>query len=230
MTQEHTDLRVKRTNTALREALIDLITEKGFDAVTVGDISERAMVNRATFYRHYQDKYDLVTSIFRGAVDTLVAELDVPDSLDAMHQLVIGFISAASASPTSPEVESAQHAWTGFFEHFARHDRLYRAMLGKRGSAWFTAKMVEYIADSLYRRTQASTLWPQLVAAELEDMPLDVRLAWIANWLVSILAWWLDAGTAYSSWQVANWSKRIMVGGLFNASGFVPVWGANGKT
>jgi AcrR family transcriptional regulator len=38
---------------------IELAAERGFDAITVGDIARRAGVNRATFYRHYQDKYDL---------------------------------------------------------------------------------------------------------------------------------------------------------------------------
>jgi AcrR family transcriptional regulator len=43
----------------LQEALIELAAERGFDAIAVGDIARRAGVNRATFYRHYQDKYDL---------------------------------------------------------------------------------------------------------------------------------------------------------------------------
>lgn len=78
MTHDHPDLRVRRTHTLLREALIDLIAEKGFDAVTVGEIAERAMVNRATFYRHYQDKYALVTGIFQEAVNQLISELGPP--------------------------------------------------------------------------------------------------------------------------------------------------------
>src|SRR5579859_5502073 len=73
--RDQIDLRVRRTQANLREALIDLIEEKGFDAVTVGDIAERAMVNRSTFYRHYPDKYAVVTSIFEDAVDQVISEL-----------------------------------------------------------------------------------------------------------------------------------------------------------
>ena len=62
--EEQIDLRIRRTHKFLQEAMIELITEKGFEAITVGDIAERAMINRATFYRHYQDKYDLVAKIF----------------------------------------------------------------------------------------------------------------------------------------------------------------------
>ena len=56
------DLRVARTRKMLRDAMIALAIQQGFDAVTVNDIVELAMVNRSTFYRHYQDKYDLVES------------------------------------------------------------------------------------------------------------------------------------------------------------------------
>src|SRR5258708_1039661 len=54
------DLRVQRTRKLLQQALIELTVEMGFAAVTVRDITRRAMVNRSTFYRHYLDKYDLL--------------------------------------------------------------------------------------------------------------------------------------------------------------------------
>ena len=55
------DLRVRRTRKLLQKALIELTVEKGFAAVTILDISERAMVNRSTVYRHYPGgKYELL--------------------------------------------------------------------------------------------------------------------------------------------------------------------------
>ncbi len=54
------DRRIARTKTAIREALVALIEEKGFDAILVSDIAERANINRGTFYLHYQDKFDLL--------------------------------------------------------------------------------------------------------------------------------------------------------------------------
>src|SRR6266704_1337764 len=63
MTQPVSNLRVRRTQKLLREALIELIEERGFEALTIGEITERAMVSRAAFYRNYQDKYDLVDAV-----------------------------------------------------------------------------------------------------------------------------------------------------------------------
>jgi AcrR family transcriptional regulator len=60
------DLRVRRTRMMIEKAFGELLEEKGFQAVTIQDIAERAMVNRATFYDHYQDKYELFVHCMRG--------------------------------------------------------------------------------------------------------------------------------------------------------------------
>ena len=94
--EEQTDLRIQRTHKFLQEAMIELITEKGFDAITVGDIAERAMINRATFYRHYQDKYDLVAKIFEETANQLVENMK-PLHKDPRH----------SATENPPEIRPA---------------------------------------------------------------------------------------------------------------------------
>lgn len=53
------DPRVKRTRKLLQATFVELLAEKSFDAITVQDIAERSTINRATFYSHFIDKYDL---------------------------------------------------------------------------------------------------------------------------------------------------------------------------
>lgn len=66
------DPRVKRTRKLLQDALLELLAEKSFDAITVQDIADRSTINRATFYTHFADKYELFGSFthawFRKAV------------------------------------------------------------------------------------------------------------------------------------------------------------------
>jgi len=59
------DPRIRRTRKLLNQAFVDLMHEKGFQSITVQDIADRAEVNRATFYAHYEDKYDLLDSYTR---------------------------------------------------------------------------------------------------------------------------------------------------------------------
>ena len=59
-----TDRRVRRTRRALRDALLELTLERGWDEVNVLDVCERADVARSTFYTHFADKEELLLSGF----------------------------------------------------------------------------------------------------------------------------------------------------------------------
>lgn len=59
------DFRVQRTYTLLTSAMMDLLKEKSFDEITVGELCERAMIRRATFYKHFADKFELFAFAIR---------------------------------------------------------------------------------------------------------------------------------------------------------------------
>lgn len=68
------DPRVKRTRTLLQQAFLDLMREKSFSTITVQDITERATVNRATFYAHFEDKYALLNALVHSRFQQMLSE------------------------------------------------------------------------------------------------------------------------------------------------------------
>lgn len=70
------DLRVTKTKKALFDALINLMEEEAFENIKVSDICEKALINRSTFYAHYTDKYELVSSFIKNLTDELKQELE----------------------------------------------------------------------------------------------------------------------------------------------------------
>lgn len=92
---EKVDPRVLRTRKLLIDAFVSLQAEKVFDDITIQDIATRATVNRATFYAHFQDKYDLLDDIIReGFRETLRRRIGVqPDTTQAqLRQLLLAVI------------------------------------------------------------------------------------------------------------------------------------------
>lgn len=71
-----TDLRVMRTHKMIIDAFFHLVEEKGYDCVTIQDIADEAMINRATFYAHFKDKQDLYEQIFDFAIDAFTSVID----------------------------------------------------------------------------------------------------------------------------------------------------------
>src|ERR1700736_1721270 len=141
MTQSAHNLRIKRTQKLLRTALMDLIEERDFDELTVGEIAERAMVSRSGFYRYYQDKYELVEQLLEEAVCTLMSDLD------AHHHVVRG----------SEETQAVPEPWVKFFEHLVEFERLYRVLLASKSSSWFVVKMRASLKEVLRVRVQQSS-------------------------------------------------------------------------
>jgi AcrR family transcriptional regulator len=85
------DPRVKRTRQLLQQAFVELMAEKGFRSLSVQDIAERATVNRATFYAHFEDKYALVESYIREGFQQMLAgrlPAAAPFTLDNLHRLI----------------------------------------------------------------------------------------------------------------------------------------------
>src|SRR5512138_2007792 len=168
MTQPASNLRVRRTQKLLREALIELIEERGFDALTVGEITERALVSRAAFYRNYQDKYDLVEQIFAEAMQALFKAVSNPDTFHSSQ------------------------IWVRFFEHIAEYERLYRALLGRKGSPWFVLKMRASLQDLVkaYGQSHLQPAGSQPGYRFSDDFVSNL----VVTLFVEAITWWLEQG------------------------------------
>ena len=201
--EEQTDLRIRRTHKFLQEAMIELITEKGFDAITVGDIAERAMINRATFYRHYQDKYDLVAKIFEEATNHLL------ENMKPFHK-----------EPGQKAMENPPDIWIQIFEHFAENARLYRAMLGKNGSSWFAGKVSDYTVKIMLER---ESIWREEMAVSQPispAMPPELPAMQLAHVLIGTIVWWLESDQRATPKQMSAWFYRFAFYGYLSALGY----------
>jgi AcrR family transcriptional regulator len=92
-----TDRRILRTKEAINSAFLELLSEKGFDRITVNDISERANINRGTVYLHYEDKYDLLNKFIDSHLEKMILsctfkkfiqeKVELPEAIAALKSL-----------------------------------------------------------------------------------------------------------------------------------------------
>jgi AcrR family transcriptional regulator len=184
MIPKSNNLRVRRTQKLLREALIELVEERGVDALTIGEITERAMVSRAAFYRNYQDKYDLVEQIFEEAMSTL--------------------FSAVGGLGTEHPAE----IWVTFFEHIAQYERLYRALLGSKGSPWFVRKMRVALAGLIKERGRLPH-GPDASARPIHTFSDEFVPDLVSSLFVEAITWWLEHGRPYTPNEIAMRTARL---------------------
>jgi len=65
MVEENTDLRSMRTRKFIIDSFTELLEKKDFNSIKISDITSGAMINRATFYHHFLDKYDLLEKVIK---------------------------------------------------------------------------------------------------------------------------------------------------------------------
>ena len=123
------DRRVRRTRGALRDALVDLIVERGWDGFSVQDLCDRADVGRSTFYLHFADKEEVLAGGFADVGKALRAQL-------------------ARSGEARPLAFSR-----GLLEHALEHLRVWRALVGRRAAHVVQGKMralvVELVREDL---------------------------------------------------------------------------------
>ena len=66
------DLQFARTDRAIVEAVLRLLKQNSIERISIGDITEEAMVNRSTFYQHYPDKYAVLESLQKSYINELI--------------------------------------------------------------------------------------------------------------------------------------------------------------
>lgn len=132
------DPRVTRTRALIVQAFMELLPDRGFQSLTVQAITERASINRATFYAHFPDKYALldfsIRQAFRQEIEkrTLDACHYSADNLRALILVVCDFVSKAHAQCASSDGRFESLVETQVKRHL---QELLQAWLEEAGSA-----------------------------------------------------------------------------------------------
>ncbi|HJC89307.1 MAG TPA: TetR/AcrR family transcriptional regulator, partial [Candidatus Eisenbergiella intestinigallinarum] len=75
MEKKKTDLRIQKTEQAIRNAFIELRTKKPLEKITVKELCELALINKSTFYAHYEDMYALSEAMEQETVDSIIGSI-----------------------------------------------------------------------------------------------------------------------------------------------------------
>ncbi|WP_077324852.1 TetR/AcrR family transcriptional regulator [Virgibacillus siamensis] len=166
------DRRIKKSKQSIKKAFINLIHEKGFGAISVHDIAERADINRGTFYLHYKDKFDL----FEKYVDELLNELIVTIELSNQEKELIS------------QREIKERDYIEFFNHFQKHACFYKAMFNYKGDTYFYNRFFDVFKSHFCK---------EFKELKINDEQLKVDKAFLIHFMVyahfGSINYWLES-------------------------------------
>jgi AcrR family transcriptional regulator len=205
MKQVKVDRRIQRTRRLLGDALLALIEEKGYGAITVQDILDRADLGRSTFYAHYRDKEDLLVGTFEN-FKVMFEEDESQLSADGRR--------------LRPEERSTT---LDFFRHTGGHHRLYKALVGKSGGEVVRKLLYQYVAGLMKIHLE------QLIPND-ENMaaPRAPAVHFYISSFLALLTWWLDNDMPYTAERMDQIFNTLTLPGFNSALGIRPPLNSGG--
>jgi AcrR family transcriptional regulator len=175
-----------QTRKRLIESTLELVLEKGFESISIQDITERADLGRGTFYIHFKDKEDVVWTAFRDLFQELEGE--------AHKQL----------DRRTPQVE--YYGLLNIFRHAAVNRDLYRVMLGGKGSAVLTGRVQDFLANVFLYDIRNAPHPPDVNF----NLPEEFEAQMLTGMITRLLFWWLEMPDNYSAEQMAAMTYMVL--------------------
>lgn len=161
------DRRVRRTRKLIREAFLSLLEQNDYDQITVTDIIKKADYNRATFYRHYSDKEELVNEIIETQIELLIESILQP--LKNKNTIPI-----ASLEPKDIKL----------FEHVMEEIEFYKLWCKLKEIPNFTNKFIDAIKYIHYSNIK--------LIAPAENIDKNLYTQFYVNGIAGILFSWIE--------------------------------------
>jgi AcrR family transcriptional regulator len=187
--EKRQDRRIQRTRTALSESLIDLIIEKGYAAVTVQDIIDRANVGRSTFYAHFQDKEELLVGNLAGVREFIKEQIESNSEKELPDEFRFEFSLA-------------------MLQHIQGHKRLYRAVAHKQSGNIVKHHLQRMLSGLVI--DEVNKLSPSKNLA----IPHEIAVEFIVNTFFTLFCWWMDQSKPGSADEIDRLFHRLTLSGL----------------
>lgn len=202
MESSYMDLRIVRTREFIFNALIDLIEEKGFEKITVTDITKRAKINRGTFYSHYEDKFDLLekceANLMREMEKKLVNKLPlVISEIEGSYDKTIPFIQLVP-----------------MFEYLYENKKFIKILLTKSIDSPFQAKLKMFMHKMLFSEGKHSIF-------KKEDLLVSPNylVSYISSAHLGVIQEWLVNDKEDTPEEIARIIATMTINGPFYAAG-----------
>ena len=196
------DPRVIRTRQLLQDALITLLADNNeFESISVQDITKKANVNRATFYSHYEDKYQMVRQIVREKL------IDLDKAMKNVD------FSTYDGNPSSLD-EMTLQSYYHLFEHIEKNSYFYKVLLRRQGPNLFRRRLYDVLATAFER----GIVFIQPKKNKFL-VPSDLLVSYVSGATLSVISFWVENDMPYSKKHMADYLLKISRNGILTTAG-----------
>ena len=175
--------RTEQTRRKIKEAFVSLIEDKGFDTLTVSDITRRATISRGTFYVHYTDKHQLLASIENEIKEQIssIIEANIKDTLVAHSELHQGIDEADEDLATE-----MYNLFIKALDYINDERRTLKVLMSPQGHPQFFMILKEVVTKLVLNHLQSSS------GNYTTAIPADYAREMMVDSIVYLVRYWID--------------------------------------
>lgn len=182
---QKTDLRILKTKKSLYEALLLLLKEKPFEEIKVSDICEKSLINRSTFYAHYEDKYDLFATFIQDLKESFATELRANREVLDPKQYYMELIRI-------------------FLDHMeAKRDLYFSIMIHNKNSI-----IMDMVYDTLNEELRSRL--DIMLKSGNASVPSDIVCNFYLGAVFQVGMEWLRGGNKYTKQDLTDYLERLI--------------------
>lgn len=183
--KDKTDLRVIKTNKILFEALTTLMKEKTFEKIKISDICEVALINRSTFYAHYEDKYELLLALIEDLKDNLLVELNKNEAESLSKEYFMELLEI-------------------LIDHIDSKREIYSAILSHNKNGIFVDFLIDVANRDLAKRLKDSQ---EIIKS---NIPADIISKFYLGGIINIGVDWIINKDKYNKEQILLYLDKLI--------------------
>jgi AcrR family transcriptional regulator len=183
--KEKTDLRIIKTNKILFDALLKLMKKKNFEKIKISDICEEALINRSTFYAHYEDKYELLMALFEEQKISLLEKLENNENTNFSKEYLMELLNI-------------------IINHIDDNRDIYSAILSNNRNGI----LIDFLIDVIER--DVSDKLKDNNDIKNSNLPLDIIVKFYSGGLINIGMSWLTRKEKYNKEQLLSYINELI--------------------
>ena len=159
--KEKTDLRIVKTKKILFNSLLNLMKIKNFEKIKISDICEESLINRSTFYAHYDDKYELLIDLFEERKLSLLKDFEYNENKAFSKEYLMELLSV-------------------LIDHIEENKEIYSAIIANNRNGILVDFLIDAIEKDVSEKLKGNS------EIKNSDLPLDIIVKFYAGGLINI--------------------------------------------
>ena len=183
--QEKTDLRIIKTKKILYDSLLKLMKKQNFEKIKISDICEESLINRSTFYAHYEDKYELLMDLFEERKETLLKELKDNENMLFSKEYLMRLLDI-------------------LIDHIDQNKETYGAILANNRNGILIDFLIEALERDVSEKLKNNN---EIIDSNL---PLDIIIKFYSGGLINIGIAWITRNEKYSKEELLSYIDKLI--------------------